>query len=78
MGLYDIQEKSGSPGDILTHYGKKGMRWGVRNEDDASSDLTAARRNEVEKQKMAKGLTTDKSKLLASRSLRKRRKEALW
>lgn len=27
-------EKPGSPGDILAHYGKKGMRWGIRKEED--------------------------------------------
>ncbi len=27
------QDKPDSPGDILAHYGKKGMKWGVRNED---------------------------------------------
>lgn len=27
-------EKPETPGDALQHYGKKGMRWGIRNEDD--------------------------------------------
>lgn len=30
--------KPGSPGEVLAHYGKKGMKWGVVNEDKPADD----------------------------------------
>jgi hypothetical protein len=37
------QTKPGSPNDILEHYGVKGMRWGVRKEEETSGRTSAAR-----------------------------------
>lgn len=60
MGDHHI--KPGSPGDILEHHGVKGMRWGVRKEEDSGSSerststpaaQTKARRNSTQKQKMS-------------------------
>lgn len=52
----DHKEKPGTPGDILEHYGKKGMHWGVVNEDDTSAPERAkreAQRNEEAKRAIA-------------------------
>lgn len=59
--------KPGSPGDVLEHYGVKGMRWGVRKEEETSSRpsssntstpaaQTRARKNSTRKQKMSEQL----------------------
>lgn len=49
MGNYHI--KDGTPGDYLAHYGVKGMRWGVRKEDELSPRELAAH-NEKTKEYM--------------------------
>lgn len=58
--------KPGSPGDILKHHGVKGMRWGVRKEEDSGSSgistpaaQTKARRNSTQKQKIAQKQRTE-------------------
>lgn len=56
----DHTTKPGSPGDILEHYGKKGMRWGVVNEDKPSPEQAIARKNESEKRTMSKDLGNKK------------------
>lgn len=35
-------EKPGSPGDVLEHFGKKGMKWGVRNAKRGGSQVRSA------------------------------------
>lgn len=50
--------KPGSPGDILEHYGVKGMRWGVVNEDDESPDHPSSKKPEK------KGLSREQKMLL--------------
>jgi hypothetical protein len=59
----DHREKPGSPGDILEHHGVKGMRWGVRKEEETGGrdarglmepGKAIAKRNEAQKQKIAK------------------------
>lgn len=60
----DHREKPGSPGDILEHHGTKGMRWGVRKEEETVrrdsggkvQPLTAATRNVKQKQKISREL----------------------
>jgi hypothetical protein len=60
----DHKEKPGTPGDILEHHGVKGQKWGVRNEDKPSvrtsatkaEPLTAATRNQEQKQKISREL----------------------
>lgn len=39
--------KPGSPGDVLEHHGKKGMKWGVRNAYEARISRGAARNRRV-------------------------------
>lgn len=39
----DYRIKPGSPEEVLKHYGVKGMKWGVRNEDDESAGPSAAK-----------------------------------
>lgn len=46
------QQPFASPGEALEHYGVKGMRWGVRKEEDASPRETA-RKNETAKSQVA-------------------------
>lgn len=63
------QQPFASPEEALVHYGKKGMRWGVRNEEDEASGQAVARRNEVEKSKIAespKSQTNERSGGLSS------------
>lgn len=56
-----------SPEEALKHYGKKGMRWGVRNEEQPSSrdntPKTVAQRNEVAKQRIAESIVTKNATL---------------
>lgn len=61
----DYHEKPGTPGDILDHSGVKGMRWGVRKEEESVSrdsrgmiepTKAIARRNEAQKKSGAKAL----------------------
>lgn len=61
----DYHEKPGTPGDILDHSGVKGMRWGVRKEEETVSrdsrgiiepTKAIARRNEAQKKSSAKAL----------------------
>lgn len=53
----DHHKKPGSPGDILKHHGVKGMKWGVRKEEEAEPQTTSktqvAQRNDTTKAYMA-------------------------
>lgn len=53
-------EKPGSPAEVLEHFGKKGMRWGVRNEEKTSSNGKSSQPKTISprKEKRAKGHTT--------------------
>lgn len=71
-----------SPEEALEHYGVKGMRWGVRKEEDTGSGQrpaakpstpasSVARVNEATKQKLTPTLTTKRSNPASARSSNK-------
>lgn len=77
------QQPFASPEEALAHYGKKGMRWGVRNEEDESSGQAVARRNETTKGKtpeaiVTKSKTTTPAKTEQSGGLSPNQKKAIF
>lgn len=67
--MSERHEKPGTPGDILEHVGVKGMRWGVRKQEETSPRETTqkepigkavARLNDTQKQQKTKELTEPK------------------
>ena len=60
----DFRVKPESPGGILEHYGTKGMRWGVRKENESSDRAAAKPLTPDAQQRIARITRTDRPQVL--------------
>ena len=73
--MVQVAEKP-SLDDIMAHYGKKGMHWGVRNSRPDLADVTASRQTtKVAKPKKVKVTSSDIKAARARQAIRERKYE---